>query len=160
MRSYSQAFWTAEDSFPIVRSVLSVVLSLRQLQALFVEVEVRSLGKQTLIITGGQKAASSRNLADLSRRQPQSLANDHFSTMLSIPATRAFHLQASEQLLFLGGGGSSGCLSSFKNQMCAPRALLPAGIPPGMSSSKLEVISHIEKVRKLQGRVDSFDNRP
>ena len=100
-------------------------LSLRQLPALFGETEVRSLCKQALIITGGQKAASSRNLADLSRRQPQSLAKDHFSTMLSVPAPRTFHLQVSEQLLFLGGGGNSGCLSSFKKQMCAPRALIP-----------------------------------
>lgn len=48
MRSDSQAFWTAEDSFPVLRSVLSVELSLRQLPALFEEAK----GRQALIITG------------------------------------------------------------------------------------------------------------
>lgn len=116
MRSDSQAFWTAEDSFPVLRSVLSVELSLRQLPALFEEAK----GRQALIITGGQKATSSRNLADLSRRHPRSLAKDHFSTMLSIPATRTFHLRVSEQLLFWEVGGAAAACLPLKSK-CVPR---------------------------------------
>lgn len=86
------------------------------------------LGKQALIITGGQKAASSRNLADLSRGQPRSLANITFPQCCQFQQLGPSTCRSLNSCCSGGWGvGSSGCLPSFKKQMCAPDPRYPLG---------------------------------
>lgn len=124
-RSDPQTFWNNQTrDFPLFPKTVTcsfqwLLFQLRAPGAVWVIVS-QFLGKQALIITGGQKAASSRNLADPSRRQPQvfgkrSLFNNIVSS--SDPPHLPPAAPPPNSCCSVASGGS---LSSFKRQMHTP----------------------------------------